>query len=62
MDGNGLGYGRSEIVVQDGVVHLWVSDARPEAEREALRVAAEKVPGVRRVAEHVAPIPVFPAF
>lgn len=51
-----------EIVVQDGVVHLWVSDARPEAEREALRVAAENVPGVRRVAEHVAPIPVFPAF
>ena len=40
-----------EIVVQDGVVHLWT--ARPAAEREALRVAAENVPGVRCVEEHV---------
>jgi CBS domain-containing protein len=51
-----------EIVVQDGVVHLWVSDTRSAAEREALRVAAENVPGVRRVEEHVVPVPVFPAF
>jgi CBS domain-containing protein len=51
-----------EIVVQDGVVHLWTSDARPAAERDALRVAAENVAGVRRVEEHVVPIPIFPAF
>lgn len=48
-----------DIVVQDGVVHLSVSDDRPEAER-ALRVAAENVPGVRRIEEHIAPIPIFP--
>ncbi len=39
-----------EIVVQDGVVQLWVSNTRSAAEREALRVAAENVSGVRRVA------------
>jgi hypothetical protein len=32
------------------------------AEREALRVAAENVPGVRRVEEHVVPIPIFPLY
>jgi CBS domain-containing protein len=51
-----------DIVVQNGVVHLWISDDRPAAEREALRVAAENVPGVRQVEEHIAPIPIFPAF
>jgi CBS domain-containing protein len=51
-----------EIVVQDGVVHLWISDTRPAAEREALRVAAANVPGVRRVEEHVVPVPIFPAY
>ncbi|MBV8336046.1 MAG: CBS domain-containing protein, partial [Alphaproteobacteria bacterium] len=51
-----------EIVLQDGVVHLWISDARPAAEREALRVAAENVPGVRRIEEHTVPVPMFPPF
>ena len=51
-----------EIVVQDGVVHLWISDTRPAAEREALRVAAENVPGVGRVEEHVVPVPIFPLY
>jgi CBS domain-containing protein len=51
-----------DIVTQDGVVHLWITDARPAAEREALRVAAENVPGVRRVEEHVVPIPIFPPY
>ena len=35
----------------DGIVHLWVSDTRPAAEREALHVAAQNVSGVRRVEE-----------
>jgi hypothetical protein len=51
-----------EIVVQDGVVHLWISDARLAAEQEPLRVTAANVPGVCRVEEHVAPVPIFPAF
>ena len=52
----------ADIVVQDGVVHLWLSDDRSEAEREALRVAAENVPGVRRVEEHLVPVPALPGF
>ena len=52
----------ADIIVRDGVVHLWVSDDRPEEERQALRVAAENVPGVRGVEEHVVPAPVIPAF
>jgi CBS domain-containing protein len=62
---NGRQWGRvwpEEIIVQDGVVHLWIADTRPAAERGALRVAAANVPGVRRVEEHVVPIPIFPAF
>jgi hypothetical protein len=30
--------------------------------RDALRVAAENIPGVRRVEEHIVPAPVVPAF
>lgn len=51
-----------DIVVQDGTVHLWVSDDRSEAEREALRVAAENVPGVRRIEQHLVPSPILPSF
>jgi CBS domain-containing protein len=51
-----------EIVVQGGIVHLWVSDTRSAVERDALRVAAENVSGVNRVEEHVVPVPIFPAF
>ena len=51
-----------EIVVQGGIVHLWVSDTRSEVERADLRVAAENVSGVIRVEEHVVPVPIFPAF
>jgi CBS domain-containing protein len=52
----------ADIIVRDGVVHLWCSDDRPEEERQALRVAAENIPGVRGVEEHIVPAPVIPAF
>jgi CBS-domain-containing membrane protein len=52
----------ADIIVRDGIVHLWVSDDRPEEERHALRIAAENIPGVRGVEEHVVPAPVIPAF
>ena len=44
-------HSQSNVVVSDGVVHLWglVDTA---AERAALLVAAERVPGVRYVADH----------
>jgi CBS domain-containing protein len=51
-----------DIMVRDKVVHIWVSDDQPQAERQALRVAAENIPGVQRVEEHVVPAPVVPAF
>jgi len=49
-------------MVRDKVVHVWLSDDQPIAERDALRVAAENIPGVRRVEEHIVPAPVVPAF
>jgi CBS domain-containing protein len=39
------------VVVTDGVVHLW-GLVRSQAERDAMRVAAENVPGVRGVEDH----------
>jgi CBS domain-containing protein len=52
----------ADIMVREKVVHVWVADDQPEAERQALRVAAENIPGVRRVEEHIVPAPVIPAF
>jgi CBS domain-containing protein len=42
----------ANITVKDGVVHLW-SSYISEAERRALTVAAEGIPGVRRVEDHM---------
>jgi len=50
----------ADIIVRDGVVHIWVSDDRPDGERQALRVAAENIPGVRGVEEHIVPAPMVP--
>jgi CBS domain-containing protein len=52
----------ADIMVRDRVVHIWLSDDQPPAERDALRVAAENIAGVRRVEEHIVPAPVVPAF
>lgn len=43
----------TNVVVMDGVAHLW-SMVGSESERHALVVAAERVPGVKRVEEHIA--------
>jgi len=51
-----------DIIVRDGVVHFWLSDDEPEAKRQALRVAAETIAGVRGVEEHFLPAPAIPAF
>ena len=40
------------IVVDDGVVHFW-GLVHSDAERQALRVAAESIPGVREVKDHL---------
>jgi CBS domain-containing protein len=42
----------ANVIVTDGVVHLWGVVASA-TERAAMRVAAENVPGVRAVADHL---------
>ena len=52
----------ADIIVRDRTVHLWLSDEASEEERQALRVAAENIPGVAGVVEHIVPFPLTPAF
>jgi CBS domain-containing protein len=47
------------IMVRDGVVHLWGYQWSDE-EVHAMRVAAQGVPGVKGVEDHTAPYPVVP--
>jgi CBS domain-containing protein len=51
-----------DIIVRDSVVHFWLSSDEPEEKKQALRVAAEIIPGVRGVEEHILPAPAYPAF
>jgi CBS domain-containing protein len=44
------------VMVKDRVIHLWCSYIS-ERERRALIVAAQNVPGVRRVEDHMRPVP-----
>ena len=50
-----------DIIVSNGIVHLWFGSEEPEERRQAVRVAAENVSGVRGVEEHVVPVPLMPA-
>jgi CBS domain-containing protein len=45
----------ADVIVKDGVVHFWLCRDQTEEERQALRVAAENIAGVRRVEEHIIP-------
>ena len=47
-------FGSRNIIVQDGVVHLW-GLVSSESERKALTVLAEGVPGVSNVADEMIP-------
>jgi len=49
-----------DVIVREGVVHLWCSDSQPEEARQALRVAAENTPGVQGVEMHVTRVPMMP--
>jgi hypothetical protein len=51
-----------DVIVRDGVVHFWISEDEPPEKRQALRIAAETITGVRSVEEHVVPAPAVPAF
>jgi CBS domain-containing protein len=48
----------ANMTVKDGVVHLW-SSYLSEQEKRALVVAAENTPGVRRVEDHMRPVPAY---
>jgi CBS domain-containing protein len=52
--------GGGNVVVADGVVHLWGA-ITSEEERRAARVAAENVPGVIAVQDHMSLVPLVPA-
>jgi len=60
LEARGFGAGVvPNVVVHDGVVHLWGSVAS-EAERKAVRIAAEEIPGVIRVVDHtIIPPPIL---
>jgi CBS domain-containing protein len=47
------------VIVIDGTVHLW-GNIGSEEERRAFRIAAENVPGVRGVEDHMTPMPIIP--
>ena len=48
----------ANVTVKDGVVHLW-SSYLSEREKRALVVAAENIPRVRRVEDHMRPVPAY---
>jgi CBS domain-containing protein len=48
----------ANVTVKDGVVHLWSSYLSAE-EKRALVVAAENIPGVRRVEDHMRRVGVY---
>ena len=45
----------ADVIVRDRVVHFWLAANQTGEERQALRVAAENIAGVRRVEEHIIP-------
>jgi osmotically-inducible protein OsmY len=44
------------VVVSEGVVHLW-GIVGSEDERRALRIAAENIPGIRGIEDHMDLVP-----
>jgi hypothetical protein len=45
----------ADIIVSDRVVHFWFSADHTHEERRAACIAAENIPGVWRVEEHIVP-------
>jgi len=48
----------ANVTVKDGVVHLW-SSYLSDQEKRALVVAAENIPGVQRVEDHMRRVPAY---
>ena len=50
--------GQLNVIVTDGVVHLWGLVDSPE-QRRALEIAAREIDGVRRVEDHLGEVPLY---
>lgn len=61
LKGRPWAFAGRNVVVRDGVVHLWGIFNSVEAV-QAVRIAAERIPGVRGVEDHTEPFPVMPGF
>jgi CBS domain-containing protein len=59
LAGRKWGFAGRNLVVTDGVVHLWGIFHSKEAV-DAVRVAAQNIPGVKQVEDHTEPYPVMP--
>ena len=61
LEGRPWAFAGRNVVVSDGVVHLWGVFRSFEAV-QAVRVAAERIPGVKGVQDHTEPYPLAPGF
>jgi CBS domain-containing protein len=61
LEGRPWSFAGRNVVVSDGVVHLWGVFRSMEAV-QAVRVAAERIPGVKDVRDHTEPYPLAPGF
>ncbi|MEM5310205.1 CBS domain-containing protein [Paraburkholderia sp. JHI869] len=52
MHGQRWGLPKQSVIVKDGVAHLW-GVIETDEEKRAIRIAAEGVPGIKRVESHV---------
>ncbi|MBB3002209.1 CBS domain-containing protein [Paraburkholderia tropica] len=59
LEGRPWAFAGRNVVVREGVVHLWGTFNSADAVR-AVRVAAEGIPGVRAVEDHTEPYPIMP--
>jgi hypothetical protein len=59
LAGHGWAFAGRNIVVRDGIVHLWGSIWSTDA-LDAMRTAAEGIPGVKGVEDHTIPYPIMP--
>jgi len=61
LEGRPWAFAGRNVVVHDGVVHLWGIFSSTEAV-QAVRVTAERIPGVKRVEDHTEPYPIMPGY
>ncbi|WP_250516599.1 CBS domain-containing protein [Caballeronia sp. INDeC2] len=59
LAGRGWAFPGRNIVVRNGVVHLW-GTVWSKDQLDAMRIASESIPGVKRVEDHTIPYPVMP--